>query len=305
MPAIKEKKVAVVDPSILEFELYGGKIKGKFYGPTPDKPNRHMYYINGERKTGCTTFLGIQDKSGPLLIWAKDLIEELLIEKATRGKLTLEDISAIVSQPEKLKREASDIGSKIHDWCEKYIRHKLKEKGAELPDFPEESGVQVGVNAFLDWEKEHKVKFLSTERVVYSRKYDFIGKMDIEAIVDKKRVLVDLKSSNGLYNGVRMQTAAYAMADTEENGKKYEGRWAIRLAKETEEEYIARFKKKQAKDIRNGREPREIPPYQVFEAKDLDLEAGWLERDFKAFLFAVGLFRWNEKTDPWKVGSNW
>ena len=36
------------------------------------------------------------------------------------------------------------------------------------------------------------------------------------------------------------QTAAYRAADTEESGTEYEGRWALRLSKETEDEYYER-----------------------------------------------------------------
>ncbi len=82
-------------------------------------------------------------------------------------------------------------------------------------------------------EKQHKVKFVSTERIVYSKKHDYIGKMDAEAMVDGKRVLVDFKTSSGLYNSVRMQTAAYQKADEEEGAKSYKGRWAIRISRKT------------------------------------------------------------------------
>ena len=59
------------DDSIKEFSLYGGKVLVKFYGATPDKPNRHMYFVakNGSRATratGVTTFNSILDKSTAL-----------------------------------------------------------------------------------------------------------------------------------------------------------------------------------------------------------------------------------------------
>lgn len=45
-----------------EFDLYGGKVKGKFY------PGSHRYYVNGKSKTGVTSYLGIIDKSQALVI---------------------------------------------------------------------------------------------------------------------------------------------------------------------------------------------------------------------------------------------
>jgi len=124
--------------------------------------------------------------------------------------------------------------------------------------------------------------------------------------------MVDLKSSNGLYNSVRMQTAAYSKADEEERGKKvYNGRWAIRLSKYSEEVFNRKEKRKQ--EIKKAicrimdREYKqyESKPYQVFEAKFLDDDKENYERDFKAFKNAMELFRWDKKTDSFLVGEDW
>lgn len=275
-----------------ESTLYNGKVSIKFF------PDSHQYWVNGKRITGTTTFLGIKDKSTALVSWATELCaDHLLSILENGGKITHSDIFEAQDMHRKKKEEAADLGTKIHDWCEQYIKAKLKIKGYDMPDMPEDQSIQIGVNAFLDWEKEHKVKFVSSERVVYSRKNNYIGKMDIEALVDGDLCLVDLKSSNGLYNTVRMQTAAYLKADEEESKKKYIGRWAIRLAKETEEEYVTKIEKKQQKDIAKGKEPRKIEPYQVFEAKYFDQNKGELEYDFEAFLAAMTLYKWDKETD--------
>lgn len=264
----------------IETELYKGKVKIKFH------PNSHRYYVNDKSVTGVTTFIGIKDKSRPLVLWAVGLYSEYLYQNLG-VKLTQEIIVEGSQQHAIRKQEAADTGTKIHDWCERYIKHKLKIKGYDLPDMPEDQNVQIGVNAFLDWEKEHKVKFLSSERIVYSKKHDYIGTLDIEAMIDGKLCLVDLKSSSALYNSVRLQTAAYLKADEEESGKKYEGRWAIRLAKETEDEYIARMEAK----------GKSTEGYKVFEAMFLDDEKESVDKDFSAFLACKELFQWDKDTD--------
>lgn len=279
-----------------EHSLYKGSVKIKYYDES------HRYYVNGKQKTGVTTIVGIMDKSRALMTWKGWRIVDFLLEKLKAGPIT-EDLVCVASYIDKIeKEEAADLGSDIHDWAEKYIKFKLKEKGAIMPDMPDVKAVQVGVNAFLDWEKEHKVKFLSSERIVYSKKHDFIGRMDIEAKIDGELCLVDLKSSNGLYNGVLMQTVAYLKADEEESGREYTGRWAIRLSKYDEQEYFEREnKKKWIKQIiakYKGKEFKdyEIPPYQVFEAKYFSEET--IDRDWKkGFLAAKSLFEWNKETD--------
>ena len=288
-------------------KLYGGKVEHTI---TPG--HWHMVAKNGQkavRKTGVTTYLGIMDKSTPLGKWQQGMTLDFLLDVIAKGHKFDEDkaIEAVI-QHELYKEEAADIGHEIHDWCERYIRHQLKQKGYEkmppIPDYPE---AVTGVNSFLAWIEEHKVKWLSTERAIYSMRYDYSGILDFEAIIDGAHCLGDFKSSNGLYNSVRMQTAAYAKADEEERGQKfkgYDGRYALRLAKYTEKEYVKRETRKaqvkQAIARFKGQEPKDYPikPYQVFEAVFLDREDGFMDRDYKAFLGCKALTEWNKETDP-------
>lgn len=274
------------------FALYNGKVEVKFF------PESHIYMVNGKRKTGVTTFLGIIDKSNALVIWATELFRDFLIEKLSNGGIEESHLWEGCDLHAVRKQQAADLGKEIHEWCEKYIKHNLKIKGYEkMPEMPEKPEVQIGVMAFLDWEKEHKVKFISSERVVYSKKHDFIGTMDIEAKIDGKLCLVDLKSSNGLYNTVRLQTAAYVLADEEESKRKYKGRWAIRLAKETKQEYDARMAKKNSNRARKGQAPVNYPEYRVFEARFFDENVDEMKRDKDVFLAVKKLFLWNKETD--------
>ena len=257
----------------IESELYKGKCKVRFY------PNSHRYTVNGKPTNGSVTgIIAMYDKSGQLTPWAAEVTAEYLKEKfAEKKELFEEDFLDAEEQHTIKKKEAASIGSEVHEWIEHYIN-------GEKPEMPDTKEAQIGVNAFLDWVNDNKVKFLSSERVIYSRKHDFIGKMDIEAKVNGKLCLIDIKTSNGIYNTYYMQTAAYVKADEEESGRKYHGRWILRLAKETEKEYDKRMAKKNHKRSRKGKEEVDYPPYQVFEAMFLDDTAGNLERDFEAFL---------------------
>lgn len=273
----------------IDFELYKGKVKGRFF------PDSHIYMIDGKRKTGVTTYISIIDKSRPLIIWATELMRDHLLPLLETG-ITAEHILEATGLHEVRKKEAASIDDEVHGWIENYVQGKAA-------DMPSTKEAQIGVNAFLDWESENKVKFLSSERVVYSRKHDYIGKMDIEAKVNGKLCLIDIKTANGLYNTNGMQTAAYVMADQEESNRKYAGRWLIRLAKETEAEYKVRMAKKNENRNRKGRESVDYPPYQVFEAKYLDDTAGNIERDFEGFLAAKKLYEWNKATDFFTNGK--
>lgn len=276
----------------IEFTLYDGKVKGKFLGPTADKPNRHMYFIDGKRKTGVTTYLGIKDKSQGLVSWATEVYLNHLFDRLSKGPITEEDIIIGWTKHQEFKAKAAAVGDEVHQWVESYIN-------GDKPEMPEQREAQIGVTAFLDWEAAHKVKFISSERVIYSKKHDYIGKMDIEAKVNGKLCLIDIKTSNGMYNEFYMQTAAYVKADEEESKRKYGGRWIIRLSKETEQDYIKRMTLKNKNRALRGKEPIDYPPYKVFEAKFLDEDKGNMDRDFKGFLHAKGLYEFEQLTGFW------
>lgn len=276
-----------------EFELYGGKCKVKFY------PNSHRYTVNGKPTSGSVTgILGIKDKSGGLVPWAVALAVNHLRDKIISGqKLTEQDFLDAEEQHRIKKEQAATVGSQLHYWIENYIKFILKQKGySEMPEMPEMKESQIGVNAFLDWISENKVKFISSERAVYSKKYDYIGKMDVEAKVNGQLCLLDWKTSNDLRNDYYMQTAAYVRADEEESGREYEGRWLIRLAKETEKEYNARMAKKNEERVRKGKDTFQFPSYQAFEPMFLDSEETNMDRDFKSFLACKTLSAFEKQT---------
>lgn len=286
----------------IPFTLYKGRVSGKFLGPTEDKPNRHMYYVEGKRKTGATTFLGIKDKSEALKSYVREqTIKHLLPTFEAGHKVSEKELAIALYADERNTAQAADLGTLVHDWCEQYINHRISPKKHAMPDMPEDAAVALGATSFLQWESEHKVKFLWSEKIVYSLKHDYIGKADFAAKVDGLVCLCDLKTGNGMYNSVRAQTAAYLMADVEECKAKYDGRWAIRIAKETESEYQARMALKNQIRMMLGKDQMEIEPYQVFEAIFLDNEKSALKEDFEAFLAHVALYRWDSKTDFWKM----
>lgn len=256
-------------------ELYKGKVKVDFY------PGRHAYYVDGKRKRGVTTFIGIKDKSRPLIYWATGLYRDFLYKVLEREEVIApEHIEEGCKQHAVKLKEASNIGSQVHEWVESHIR-------GEDPEMPEHPNVITGVTSFLEWEQKNGVKYLSVERIVYSRKHDYVGILDLEVMFrDGKRYLVDIKTSNGIYNDYMMQTAGYVKADQEENGSTYEGRWIVRLSKETEEEHDKRMAAK-------GRDE----PYKVFEAVYLDKDRKALNRDYEAFLAAKALFEWNATSE--------
>ncbi len=268
-------------------KLYKGEVEIKFFTES------HIYMVNGVRAGSVTGAIGIIDKSRALVPWAVDLCGDFLVPLIGK-KLTEEMIDEALDQHNIKKEAAANIGTTTHEWIENFV------KGQD-PEMPRDKNVLQAVTAFLRWVEEHQIKFVESEKLVYSKKYGYVGTMDAIATMGgkKKKFLIDYKVSNGLYPGVAYQTAAYLMADKEEAGTEYEGRWAIRLSKESEEEYYQRQEKKLNKWLKKnpGKSPYKITPYTPFEARYLDDNAEDLGCEFKGFVHALELSRIHALTD--------
>src|SRR3990167_3128262 len=266
----------------MEYEIYNGQFKIKLVG-------EHFYYVakkekNGwsqwQKKYGITTIGNIKDKSGPLKYWVAKIMARFLCSILDKRGITKYDVDEAKILHTKHLKEAGTIGTKIHDWIEEYIKGKK-------PEMPEEKNIIIGVNGFLDWVKKIKVKFIESEILVYSKQYDFSGRLDAIAIIDGKRYLIDYKTGTGLYNDVLLQTAAYTAAYQEMTGNKIYGRWIIRIEKRDEDEFRADMDEK-------GR-PNE--KYLSFEAVYLDENKSKFEKDYSAFLNLWEIFKWNKETE--------
>lgn len=287
------------------YKLYGGAIVIRFVDPG------HQYWLieqDGKtvkpmkRLTGVTSFTGaVIDKSNFLIPWALDLTSDYLMEHKDELKKRNADLATIFEDAKAAsaieKERAADIGKAVHAWIESHVK-------GEKPDMPEDPKVLQGVNAFIGWVEENGAKFLWTERVVYSRKFGYVGTADVGLHLTKgpykgKKPLGDWKVSNGLYPAVQLQTAGYQGAIVEENPKeKFDGRLAVRISSETEEEYTERMEKKWA---RKGYTSA-IPPFQQTEQRYFPQEA--FKDDLRQAMNAWEIIQWNRRaTQEFRNGS--
>lgn len=99
-------------------ELYGGSIKVEYYD------RWHQYFVNGKKSIGVTTITGLIDKSRALIYWAVGLTKNHLIEIHNGGTtITIEHIEEASKLHAQRKKEAADLGTEVHLWCEKYISY--------------------------------------------------------------------------------------------------------------------------------------------------------------------------------------
>lgn len=198
--------------------------------------NRHWFSIDGKPILSVTGATSVIDKSRPLIYWAVGLSHDYLMQNLkdliadTKGDKITTLIEEASKQHSIKKQEAATIGTQVHDWVEQFIKAKSKK---DYPEEPKDPAVYNGVSAFLKWVDEYNVKFITSEKIVYSKKYNYAGIMDAEAIIKKKLSVIDFKTSKAIYPEFRFQVAAYQAASEEESGKEYPGdKWLIRFGKE-------------------------------------------------------------------------
>ena len=233
---------------------------------------------------GVTTVLHrAVDRSAPISAWSVKMamarLKTLLLERGyvaavdaeLPGKLPVlfegildGIIKDAKAEPKAELDRAGDIGSIAHDWLERVIKSILENNTNRrhelLAKFPENEKSASCCIAALDFVCRHRIKWISTERKVYSLRHRVVGTLDglcLASSCDDKLccpteysdrfTLADWKSSNYLYATYFAQTAMYAAAYFEETGEKVEQRFIIRLGKddgefetwhtETEEEF--------------------------------------------------------------------
>lgn len=209
---------------------------------------RHRYVWEEKNKEikSVTTILKIINKPA-LINWASNCAIDYVSQQIEPGKSYDEiELSSIFQKGRKAhwekKTDAGDIGTFLHKWIENYIK-------GEKPSKPVNPDLQLAVLKFLKWVKQHNVKFLLSEQMVFSKNYQFSGLTDFICTIDGKMYIGDLKTSSGIYPEMFMQTSAYRLARTEEYPEeKYAGQLIVRIGKDGSFEFaVSRDDKMYAK----------------------------------------------------------
>lgn len=141
------------------------------------------------------------------------------------------------------------------------------------PKLPVNLEMKKSFENFLNWVKEGKIKFLETERFIYSKKYKYCGTMDFLAEINGEIWVGDIKTSSGIWNEYYLQIAAYQQAYLEEFPKlKIKGGIIVRVGKDA------------TLEIKNTTE-KDVPPYKL---------------NIIAFNYALNLYRTLKKVKEYE-----
>lgn len=187
-----------------------------------DEKNHKFFDENGYRFMSVSEITGVLDKPWMAPWVAKAMSEYLHINWDLYDKDTL--IEKAKKEYRNVSNEAKDIGREIHKWIEDFIAEKK-------PELPQNENINNGIQAFLKWKKENKVKFIESELVLYHPKLKYCGILDSVAEVNGILSLIDFKSSKNIGRDMHLQTAGYQLAYEEKTNNKIEQRIIIKLGK--------------------------------------------------------------------------
>jgi hypothetical protein len=233
-------------------KLYAGKVEIDFF------PDRHIYKIAGRKDSiiSVTAATGIIDKSRFLVPWAVGITGTFVrqyLEQTYGQSFTADELYPILDealdQHRIRKEKAADIGDIVHDFAQNFAKYKFGLSDRDLPEINRKWSQEAinGVNAFLDWYNGNKVDFMAAERLVYSKKHDFVGMADAIAVVNGKKMLIDYKTGKHIYNEYLYQVSGYMVAYEEETGEQLDGAIIIHFKKDDGEFSMVEMSRKDFK----------------------------------------------------------
>lgn len=162
-------------------------------------PTQGYKNSKGEKIPGVTTIIGRFKESGALIRWAYN-----------RGKDGLELYES--------RDKAAELGTIVHSMVEAYINCALYSDIVKDLNEQDYESVKSAFDAFQEWFEANKFKVLEQEVQLISEVHQFGGTPDAIAEDNKGRiVLLDWKTSDGVYPDYLYQLAAYQVLWNENN----------------------------------------------------------------------------------------
>ena len=176
-------------------KLYGGKVEIFYSERTYREEKYQTFFDKDEGKiTSVTGNMKCLDKPA-LKFWSANVGAEYFYlnwdPKKMKTKMDMIEMANGISKAHSnILKEKATRGKLIHTFAEEYF-------GGKKPAMPKDEKVMNGVAAFLKWANESDLVTVDMERVLYSRKFNVVGKADntskrkgksLKHIVDYKTV---------------------------------------------------------------------------------------------------------------------
>lgn len=187
-------------------------------------PVEHMYTLDDKPLHGVTSILRVIAKPA-LIQWSADevvrYIESHWSDVDAEGKGFREYLEPMLKEARvahrKKKEDAGEKGHDVHSKVEELVKKAIAEYEGYFYDWMLTPSYGDQVNRFIKWAYENKVKFLESEKRIYSEESWYAGTLDLILVIDGKKYIADVKTSSAIYPEFYLQMAAYQGALEEMN----------------------------------------------------------------------------------------
>src|SRR3990167_5977664 len=147
-------------------------------------PKKHLYELDGKPMTGVTTILSVIAKPA-LIQWAANEAVKYIEEHSEHpvGKdyqVSVITLTEAKTAHRKKKEDAGSKGTDVHKEVEGLIQDGIDNNNGYI--FGQSDNEQV--KKFIDWATENKVKFLASEKQVYSEIHWLAGTLDFLCVIN-------------------------------------------------------------------------------------------------------------------------
>ena len=197
--------------------------------------DKHVYIHNNEYVVGMSTLLN-KLASPALEAWKVNSQVNAIKKAMEKQGIPLDKIDKIIINAKANAKAKNDnilsIGSIVHKLIEKWLKGEKVTK-------PED---KIVANCFMEFQKfwkKNKLKVVESEKILYSER-GYCGTLDLIAKdKDNNFMLIDVKTSKGLFLNMVHQVHGYKLAYEEQTGRKINKMYIVRLPK-TNEPFEAR-----------------------------------------------------------------
>lgn len=208
-------------------------------------PVKHVYTLDGKPLTGVTTILGVINKPA-LVAWAAKMATEYIKGNAPWDEsqsVYLVSESALDDAKQAHRRKKEDAGEKgtdLHAGVEWLVNLCIKEHSGKMPDplyvsGPTATFMLEPLKPFIDWAQKENVRFLESEKRMYSRNWWLAGTADLIFEKDGKKYIGDVKTYAKIWDRVPFfQCAGYAnfWEEMHDGKETIDGYCVLRLSKD-------------------------------------------------------------------------
>jgi len=173
---------------------------------------KHQHLLDGRALTGCTTVLSVVAKPA-LIQWAANMAVDFTktyFNADPSKPIALDELNKVLEEARKAhcrrKKEAGDYGTKTHEEIENLVLNAIKNNNGIVSGASNNKSIQ----NFIDWSTENKVKFLESEKNIYSERLWIGGIVDLVVEIGGQVWIGDIKTSgSGIYAEHLWQCAGY------------------------------------------------------------------------------------------------